>query len=209
MVSKPPGCSMDTVFIGRISIFEPAISHPGQMYRTVMTEENLDEWADANPGNGEDELVLPLDARMVLTALESAGWEKERRQQRRNAYRVKATLRMFADAPAARSRVLYTRDASHRGVGFITREMLPLGYGGMLRLPSPKSSKSLNIACTLCRCRMASRDGTRAHCISIATRRSFSSTNRIRTTTTSLWRRDRCAYTAGDSVPGGVWCDGC
>ncbi len=103
----------------------------------------------------EDELVLPLDARMVLTALESAGWEKERRQQRRNAYRVKATLRMFADAPAARSRVLYTRDASHRGVGFITRERLPLGYGGMLRLPSPKSSKSLNIACTLCRCRMA------------------------------------------------------
>jgi hypothetical protein len=103
----------------------------------------------------EDELVLPLDARMVLTALESAGWKEERRLRRRTAYRVKATLRMFADAPAARSRVLYTRDADQRGIGFITRERLPLGYGGMLRLASPRTSKSLNIACTLCRCRMA------------------------------------------------------
>jgi hypothetical protein len=103
----------------------------------------------------EDEAVLPLDARMVLTALETAGWEKERRQRRRSDYRVAATLRMFADAPAARARILYTRDANQRGIGFITRERLPLGYGGMLRLPSPKTAKTLNIACTLYRCRMA------------------------------------------------------
>ena len=103
----------------------------------------------------EDGAVLPLDARMVLTALETAGWENERRQRRRSAYQVTATLRMFADAPAARTRVLYTRDVDHRGIGFITRERLPLGYGGMLRLASPKTSKTLNIACTLYRCRMA------------------------------------------------------
>jgi hypothetical protein len=103
----------------------------------------------------EEESVLPLDARMVLTALEVAGWKKERRRQRRSNYRVKATLRMFVDAPGARARVLYTRDVNHRGVGFITREPLPLGYGGMLSLPSPKTSKPLIIACTLYRCRMA------------------------------------------------------
>jgi hypothetical protein len=103
----------------------------------------------------EEEPVWPQDAGMVLTALETAGWKDERRQHRRTAYRVRATLRMFADAPAARARVLYTRDADHRGVGFITRERLPLGYGGMLRLPSPKTSKTSNIACTLIRCRMA------------------------------------------------------
>jgi len=103
----------------------------------------------------EDGAVLPLDARMVLTALETAGWENERRQRRRSAYQVTATLRMFADALAARTRVLDTRDANQRGIGFITRERLPLGYGGMLRLASPKTSKTLNIACTLYRCRMA------------------------------------------------------
>jgi len=103
----------------------------------------------------EDGAVLPLDARMVLTALETAGWENERRQRRRSAYQVTATLRMFGDAPAARTRVLYTRDANQRGIGFITRERLPLGYGGMVRLPGPKTSKTLNIACTLYRCRMA------------------------------------------------------
>jgi hypothetical protein len=103
----------------------------------------------------EMESVLPREVGMILTALETADWKDERRQRRRTAYRVRATLRMFADAPAARARVLYTRDADHRGIGFITRERLPLGYGGILRLPSPKTSKSLNIACTLFRCRMA------------------------------------------------------
>ena len=103
----------------------------------------------------EEEPVWPQDAGMVLTALETAGWKDERRQHRRTAYRVRATLRMFADAPAARTRVLYTRDVDHRGIGFITRERLPLGYGGMVRLPGPKTSKTLNIACTLYRCRMA------------------------------------------------------
>ncbi len=102
-----------------------------------------------------DEPAWPPDAAMVLTALETGGWKEERRWGLRTAYRVRATLWLFADAPAAAARILYTRDANHRGIGFITRQRLPLGYGGILRLASPKSAKILNIACTLYRCRLA------------------------------------------------------
>ena len=47
---------------------------------------------------------------------------------------------------------LYTRDASARGIGFVTRERLPLGYGGVVQLPS-LNGRPLEINCTLFRCR--------------------------------------------------------
>ena len=96
------------------------------------------------------------EAGMVLTALEAGSWKEERRRMPRIAYRIKALLWLFADTPGAAPRVLYTRDADHRGIGFITRDRLPLGYGGILRLVSPHdSTKILSIPCTLVRCRMA------------------------------------------------------
>jgi len=95
-------------------------------------------------------------AGMVLSALEAGNWHEQRREQVRSAYRVKAALRLFAEPPPAPARILYTRDVDHRGIGFVTRDRLPLGYGGIIRLPSNRrSGKTLNIPCTLYRCREA------------------------------------------------------
>ncbi len=95
-------------------------------------------------------------ADMVLSALEAGSWLDERRQQVRTAYRARALLKLHTDGPAEPDRVLYTRDVSHRGIGFITQDRLPLGYGGILKLPSPRTpNKTLTIQCTLFRCRLA------------------------------------------------------
>lgn len=97
----------------------------------------------------------PLEAGMVMTALEAGAWKEERREQSRIGFRAKALLWLFADSPGGPARVLYTRDANQRGIGFVTRERLPLGYGGIVRMRSPKSQKILAVPCTLYRCRMA------------------------------------------------------
>jgi hypothetical protein len=104
----------------------------------------------------DDTASWPQEAGMVLTALEAGGWKEERRRRPRMSFRAKALLWLFADAPGAAARVLYTRDADHRGIGFVTRDRLPLGYGGIIRLVSPQDqSRLLSISCTLVRCRMA------------------------------------------------------
>lgn len=99
---------------------------------------------------------LPQEAALVLTALEAAGGKENRRQSVRTTYRATAMLWLFADAPGSSARVLYTRDVNERGIGFVTRDRLPLGYGGVLRLPSPRSpGQVFSIPCTLYRCRLA------------------------------------------------------
>lgn len=104
----------------------------------------------------DDSAAVPTEAAMILTALEAAGGRQDRRQCARTTYRYTATFSLFADAPGASARVLYTRDINERGIGFITRERLPLGYGGLLRLPAPQGVGGvLNIPCTLYRCRLA------------------------------------------------------
>jgi hypothetical protein len=95
-------------------------------------------------------------ADMVLSALEAASWAGERRQHARATYRARATLKFFADGANQPEHVLYTRDFNHRGIGFVTLDRLPLGYGGILRLPNPREpEKTLSIQCTLFRCRQA------------------------------------------------------
>jgi hypothetical protein len=104
----------------------------------------------------DDISAWPQEAGMVLTALEAGSWKDERRRHPRTAYRVKALLWLFADTPGAPARILYTRDVDHRGIGFVTRDRLPLGYGGIVRLVGPNTpSKILSISCTLYRCRLA------------------------------------------------------
>jgi hypothetical protein len=70
-------------------------------------------------------------------------------------YRATAMLSLFADAPGSSARVLYTRDVNERGIGFVTRDRLPLGYGGVLRLPARTQGQIFSIPCTLYRCRLA------------------------------------------------------
>ncbi|HEY1922876.1 MAG TPA: hypothetical protein VGG44_08915 [Tepidisphaeraceae bacterium] len=94
-------------------------------------------------------------AEMVLSAFEAANPD-DRRRQVRNAFRVRASLKLFTDCSDEPARVLYTRDANHRGIGFVTRTRLPLGYGGIIEIPSLRNpAKILTIQCTLSRCRLA------------------------------------------------------
>ena len=95
-------------------------------------------------------------AEMVLSALEAANPSGDRRRQARRAFRVRASLKLFTDCSDEPARILYTRDANHRGIGFVTRARLPLGYGGVLELPSLRTpGKIVTVQCTLSRCRLA------------------------------------------------------
>ena len=94
---------------------------------------------------------------LVLSALEAAGSATatdERRRTQRMSYRVKAELQLFSDPSGAEPWVLFTRDINPKGLGFITRHRLPLGYGGKVRIPSP-TGQMMTIHCTLYRCREA------------------------------------------------------
>lgn len=98
----------------------------------------------------------PPEADLIISALEAgrAGGTADRRRTRRIGYRVPAILRLFSDLPDTDPWTLYTRDIDRRGIGFITRHRLPLGYGGMIRLPLPNGD-FLEAHCTLLRCREA------------------------------------------------------
>ena len=91
---------------------------------------------------------------LILSALEAGAAPEDRRSGGRMSYRVKAELRLFSDAPAADPWLLFTRDVSPKGLGFITRHRLPLGYGGKIVLPTP-TGQMVTIHCTLYRCREA------------------------------------------------------
>ena len=105
----------------------------------------------------------PPQAELVLSAIEAGRHAHgtgerftgpNRRVLRRRVLRVKASLRLFSDAPHAAAWALYTRDVHSRGLGFLTPHRLPLGYGGVLELPVSET-ESLSIPCTLLRCREA------------------------------------------------------
>jgi hypothetical protein len=103
--------------------------------------------ADAPP-------AFPPEAELVISALEAAGERHDdRRRHPRRRFRAVADLHLFSDAPGTPLWKLYTRDISIRGVGFITRERLPLGYGGVVQLPAPSSGRPMGINGTLFRCR--------------------------------------------------------
>lgn len=104
----------------------------------------------------EPDRSWPAELDFILSALEAG--QSARNNQRmtpRKMYRVKAALRLFADGPQE-SRILFTRDVSRRGLGFLSQHRLPLGYGGILELPAP-DGRMLRIDCTLLRCREAVR----------------------------------------------------
>jgi hypothetical protein len=76
----------------------------------------------------------------------------ERRNAQRLPYRTRANLKLYADPSDASPAVLYTRDADHRGLGFITPHLLPLGYGGWVSLCAP-NGEIVRVECTIYRCR--------------------------------------------------------
>jgi len=97
----------------------------------------------------------PAQVELILSALETGQFSRaNRREARRNPYRVKAMLRLFSDPPLSSPWLLYTRDVHAKGLGFISPHRLPLGYGGILEIPGPDGGL-LEINCTLFRCREA------------------------------------------------------
>jgi len=113
---------------------------------TAPPGEPLSEVAEANP----------LEVEFILSALEAARHSGapriDRRQAGRKRFRVVAQLKLFRDPTGARPWALYGRDASTRGLGFITRHRLPLGYGGTVRLCGP-DNQEITADCTIQRCR--------------------------------------------------------
>ncbi len=118
-----------------------------------MTE--TDElYIPAAPAESED-AAWPAQVEMILSAMESgraAADGDDRRALARVPYRVLGKLRLFSDAPHSPPRVIYTRDAHTRGLGFITSDRLPLGYGGFVEFRAP-DGRLRRIQCTLHRCR--------------------------------------------------------
>jgi|GEM_PF-1220642 len=98
---------------------------------------------------------VPQDVDLLITAMEAGGHRAgDRRAQARTPWRVQASVRLFVDRPGHPARVIFTRDIHSRGLGFVTRDRLPLGYGGVVDLPTHDGSL-LSIACTILRCRQA------------------------------------------------------
>ena len=114
-----------------------------------MTLEMIDSQTITDDG-------IPSAVAMVMSALEAGqGSHDDRRADQRRQHRVAALLRLFSDQPSAAPWLLYTRDISVRGLGFLSRHRLPLGYGGIVEFIGP-DGKKFNLHCTLLRCREAS-----------------------------------------------------
>ena len=95
----------------------------------------------------------PREVELILSALEAgAPAHDNRRRHPRMRYHVRAELRLFSDPAGSPAWTLYTRDVSIRGVGFVTKHRLPLGYGGVIQLASP-SGQTVSVNGTLFRCR--------------------------------------------------------
>jgi len=94
------------------------------------------------------------EADLIISALEAGTppVPDNRRRHPRRRCRVIADLRLFSDPPGTPRWRLFTRDVSVRGVGFVTRDRLPLGYGGIIELPGP-NGRVMSIQGTLFRCR--------------------------------------------------------
>lgn len=93
---------------------------------------------------------------LILSALEAGRGPMigDRRGSDRQSYRTTALLKLFSDGPDAAPWTLFTRDVDAKGIGFITRHRLPLGYGGIVRLELA-NGEELEANCTLLRCRQA------------------------------------------------------
>lgn len=111
--------------------------------------------AERSPNAESDSLSSgswPAEVRMLMSALETGGPAEDQRRTPRQRYRVRAELELFVDPGDSAPWPLYVRDACDRSLGFVTRHRLPLGYGGVLRVPAP-DGKVMRIECVLLRCR--------------------------------------------------------
>ena len=119
----------------------------------VIASNNLDPAFSGTLGAS----ALPAKVEMILSAMDSGQYgsgSSDRRAAPRLSYRVRGLLSLFVDDTTTAPRVLYTRNVSARGLGFISEHRLPLGYGGFIEFAGP-DGRPLRVQCTLHRCREA------------------------------------------------------
>jgi hypothetical protein len=99
--------------------------------------------------------AFPAEVEFLVSALEAGPKPLiDRQKERRSQYRVRASLKLFSDAPDARPALLYTRNVTSQALAFLTNDVLTLSHGGILRIPSP-AGEMLKINCTVLRYREA------------------------------------------------------
>ena len=98
---------------------------------------------------------FPAEVEFLISALEAGPKPLiDRQKQKRLQYRVRATLKLFSDPPEAQPALLFTRNVTSQALAFLTKDVLTLSHGGILRIPSP-SGEILKINCTVLRYREA------------------------------------------------------
>jgi hypothetical protein len=103
----------------------------------------------------DDPEAWTAEAEFVLSALEAAGLPRlDRRDDDRTVFHTTGKLRLYSETENPNPWQIFVRDVTPRGLGFITRHRLPLGYGGKLHLKCPQQTL-LVIDCAIRRCRAA------------------------------------------------------
>ena len=98
---------------------------------------------------------FPPEVEFLISALEAGPKPLiDRQKERRSQYRVRATLKLFSDAPDAKPALLYTRNVTSHALAFLTDDVLTLSHGGILQIPLP-SGEIVKINCTVLRYREA------------------------------------------------------
>ncbi|MGN6725763.1 MAG: PilZ domain-containing protein [Tepidisphaeraceae bacterium] len=119
----------------------------------LVTDYEQDE-RPAKPAAKSDN-EWPPEVDMILSAMEAARADAaEHRLEPRRHHRARAELQLFAHDPLQPPIALFTRDLSRSGMGFITRERLPLGYGGLVAIPL-RDNHTITVQCNIYRCREA------------------------------------------------------
>ena len=131
-----------------------AVRPPGSDVRQVSP-------AQVAAQQSQDEATLEREAAMVLSAMEAAekgsrpSGADRRESSGRVPWRVKAHLKLWADGDDGEAWTLFTRDVDPRAMGFICRDNIPLGYGGVLTFIGPGSRRQ-RLEVTITRCRPCS-----------------------------------------------------
>lgn len=122
---------------------------PGTTSEGVETDGGILTAAADRGGGGE----LPREVEFIISALEAGPRPLvDRHKLRRFPYRVRATLKLYSDAPDAPPVVVYTRHIHRQAVGILSPRPLPLSHGGILRVRTP-AGELIEIACAVLRCR--------------------------------------------------------
>ena len=96
---------------------------------------------------------FPAEVEFVISAREAGPKPLiDRQKARRSQYHVRASLRLFSDAPDAKPALIYVRNVTSQALAFLTNDVLTLSHGGILQILSP-SGEILKINCTVLRYR--------------------------------------------------------